>query len=160
MVLGRNRYANAYLALNLTIWHFACKSHIDVKRVYCRFGSILSDTTARACLNSLSATGLSELRETVSAGIEKGDMVCCIILDNVRQYCLVRGHRSSRQDQLKVGTAATAVFLDDCASGAFDLEARVEKQERREMTVQSLFNDNDWQHVQDVQALHFARALV
>jgi hypothetical protein len=53
MVLGRNRYANAYLALNLSIWHFACKSHVDVKRVYCRFGSILSDTTIRECLDSL-----------------------------------------------------------------------------------------------------------
>ncbi|KAJ7815078.1 hypothetical protein B0H14DRAFT_2375595 [Mycena olivaceomarginata] len=44
-ILSRNQYASGDLALPLGIWHFACKSHIDVKRVYCRFGSIISDTT-------------------------------------------------------------------------------------------------------------------
>jgi len=163
MVLGRNRYANAYLAMNLSIWHFACKSHVDVKRVYSRFGSILSDTTTRRCLDSLTDGSLSDLRTTVAAGIERGEMVCCIVLDNVQQYCLVREHRLGRQDQLKVGTAATAVFLDDYAPGAFDLQdhlARVEKQARKEMTVHSLYDDIDWRHVRDVQVLHFARALV
>ncbi|KAJ7807578.1 hypothetical protein B0H13DRAFT_1928946 [Mycena leptocephala] len=31
-IISRNRYANADLAMALGVWHFACKSHIDVKR--------------------------------------------------------------------------------------------------------------------------------
>ncbi|KAJ7435394.1 hypothetical protein FB451DRAFT_1418235 [Mycena latifolia] len=61
-ILSRNPYANADLAMILGIWHFACKSHVDVKRVYCRFGNIVSDTTARAALISMSATSMEKMR--------------------------------------------------------------------------------------------------
>ncbi|KAJ7035827.1 hypothetical protein C8F04DRAFT_954455 [Mycena alexandri] len=37
-VLSRNRYASGYLALPLAIWQFACKSHVDEKRIFSRFG--------------------------------------------------------------------------------------------------------------------------
>ena len=43
----------------LGIWHFAAKSHVDVKRVHSRFGNIVSDTTARKALNSM--TGQASL---------------------------------------------------------------------------------------------------
>ncbi|KAJ6584264.1 hypothetical protein B0H10DRAFT_1889863 [Mycena sp. CBHHK59/15] len=35
-IISRNRYANGDLAMIMGIWHFVCKSHIDVKR--CRWG--------------------------------------------------------------------------------------------------------------------------
>ncbi|KAJ6613098.1 hypothetical protein B0H10DRAFT_1806133 [Mycena sp. CBHHK59/15] len=52
-VRSRNRYANGYLALPLAVWQFACKPHVDEKRIFSRFGFTVHDTTARACLNSL-----------------------------------------------------------------------------------------------------------
>ncbi|KAJ6601767.1 hypothetical protein DFH09DRAFT_1020041 [Mycena vulgaris] len=68
-ILSRNRYANGYLAMVLGVWHFACKSHVDVKRVYSRFGYSVGDTTARNALNSMTTASLVELRaETNTAG--------------------------------------------------------------------------------------------
>ncbi|KAJ6478030.1 hypothetical protein C8R47DRAFT_1139181 [Mycena vitilis] len=73
-VLSRNRYASGYLALPLAVWQFACKSHVDEKRIFSRFGFTVHDTTARACLDSLTDTGLIKLRESVAEGIALGEM--------------------------------------------------------------------------------------
>ncbi|KAJ7661825.1 hypothetical protein B0H17DRAFT_953379, partial [Mycena rosella] len=69
-IVSRNSYANGDLALPLGIWHFACKSHVDVKRVYCRFGSTVSDSTARKALNSMSEASLTMTVESVYNSID------------------------------------------------------------------------------------------
>ncbi|KAJ7598416.1 hypothetical protein C8J56DRAFT_1039290 [Mycena floridula] len=43
-VLGRNRYANGYMAVAFGIWMFSCHSHIDVKRISCHIGMSISDS--------------------------------------------------------------------------------------------------------------------
>ncbi|KAJ7837884.1 hypothetical protein B0H14DRAFT_2362031 [Mycena olivaceomarginata] len=58
LTLSRNRYASGYLALPLAVWQFACKAHIDEKRILSRFGFTVHDSTARACLDSLTDSGL------------------------------------------------------------------------------------------------------
>ncbi|KAJ7661642.1 hypothetical protein B0H17DRAFT_953624 [Mycena rosella] len=73
-VLSRNRYANGYLALPLAVWQFACKSHVDEKRVFSRFRFTVHDKTARACLDSLSAMSLAKLRASVAEGVAVGEM--------------------------------------------------------------------------------------
>ncbi|KIK02172.1 hypothetical protein K443DRAFT_6346 [Laccaria amethystina LaAM-08-1] len=91
----------------LGVWHFAAKSHIDVKRVYSQFGNIPS--------------------------------------------------------VLKVGTAGTAIQLDDCKPGAFDLQshlARVAEKKQTTMTVETLRADVDWTHVHAIQSLYWVRVLV
>ncbi|KAJ7939688.1 hypothetical protein B0H13DRAFT_2300386 [Mycena leptocephala] len=93
----RNQYASGDLALPLGIWHFACKSHIDVKRVYCRFGSIISDTTVRTSLNTMTDTSIEALQTDVRKATEEDE--------------------SRRDNQLKVGTACTAVCYEDCKPG-------------------------------------------
>ncbi|KAJ7447560.1 hypothetical protein B0H11DRAFT_1878681 [Mycena galericulata] len=162
-VLSRNRYANGYLALPLAVWQFACKSHVDEKRVFSRFGLTVHDTTARACLNSLTDSSLAQLRENVAEGIAAGEMRWQYVLDNVQQWCRQRDLRLGRQDVLKVGCAATAILLEDCAPGAFDLQDhldRVMKQERKEMTTESLYDDIDWDYIHELTALHWVRILV
>jgi hypothetical protein len=47
--------------------------------------------------------------------------VQCTVLDKVQQYCCQRDHRIGREDVLKIGTAATAILLEDCLPSAFDL---------------------------------------
>ncbi|KAJ7697408.1 hypothetical protein B0H17DRAFT_904415, partial [Mycena rosella] len=42
-VLSRNRYASGYFALPLAVWQFACKSHVDEKRIFSRFGFTVHD---------------------------------------------------------------------------------------------------------------------
>ena len=147
----------------LSIWHFAAKSHIDVKRVYSRFGNIVSDTTARKALDSMTGSSLAILQASVKAATERGETEWCVVLDNVQEYCPVYEGGIARQSILKVGTAATAIRLDDCKPGAFDLQshlARVAQKKRKTMTVETLRTDIDWAHVHSVQSLHWARALV
>ncbi|KAJ7113608.1 hypothetical protein C8R44DRAFT_881891 [Mycena epipterygia] len=161
--LSRNRYASGYLALPLAVWQFACKAHVDEKRIFSRFGFTVHDTTASACLDSLTDTSLAKPRESVADGIANGTMRWQIVLDNVQQYCRQRDHRLGREDVLKVGTAATAILLEDCAAGAFDLQDhldRVMKQERRQMTIDSLYADIDWAYTHELTALHWVRVLV
>ncbi|KAJ7635908.1 hypothetical protein B0H17DRAFT_1279587 [Mycena rosella] len=163
LTLSRNRYASGYLALPLAIWQFACKAHVDEKRIMSRFGFTVHDSTARACLALLVGfSPLAKLRESVAEGIKNGTMRWQIVLDNVQQYCRQRDHRIGRQDLLKIGTAATAILLEDCAPGAFDLQdhlERVMRQERRELTTELLFEDIDWPYIQDLMALHWVRIL-
>ena len=40
-ILSRNHFTNGDLAMALGVWHFAAKSHINVKHVYNRFGNIV-----------------------------------------------------------------------------------------------------------------------
>jgi predicted transcriptional regulator len=57
----------------------------------------------------------------------------------------------SHESTLKVGTAGTAIRLDDCNPGAFDSQshlARVIQNKRTTMTVETLRADIDWTHVQ------------
>ncbi|KAK7015808.1 hypothetical protein R3P38DRAFT_3321613 [Favolaschia claudopus] len=163
LTLSRNRYATGYLALPLAVWQFACQAHIDEKRILSRFGFTVHDTTARACLDSLTDSSLDKLRQSILEGLAKGTMYWQLVLDNVQEYCRQRDHRIGREDVLKIGTAATAILLEDCSPGAFDLQDhlnRVVRQERRELTVDSLLGAIDWTYLHDLVALHWVRILV
>ncbi|KAJ7687522.1 hypothetical protein B0H17DRAFT_1136251 [Mycena rosella] len=163
LTLSRNRYASGYLALPLAVWQFACKTHVDEKWIFSRFGFTVHDTTARACLDTLTDSSLAKLRGSVAEGIKNGTMRWQIILDNVQQYCRQRDLRLGREDVLKVGTAATEILLEDCAPGAFDLQNHLDlviKQERRELTIDSLYGDINWAYIHELTALHWVRILV
>jgi hypothetical protein len=54
----------------LGVWHFAAKSHIDVKHVYSQFGNIISDTTVHKALNSMTGSSLARLRNSVKNATE------------------------------------------------------------------------------------------
>jgi hypothetical protein len=81
----------------------------------------------------------------------------------VQEFVDVYEQGIGRQSQLKVGTAATWVALQDCAPGAFDAadyHARVALKQRKELTTLSLFDDIDWEHIERVTSLHWVRVLV
>jgi len=161
-VLARNHYANGYLAMPLGAFNFACQSHVDVKRTLSHVGLIVGDTTTRANLKSMTDSSIRLLKDNVAEARKQGEVGCCIVLDNVQQYCLVHEEGIRKENQLKVGTAATAVYLEDCAPGAFKAQDhidRIAKQERKEMTINSLYGDIDWVHIGNVMALHWVRVL-
>ncbi|KAJ6548933.1 hypothetical protein B0H19DRAFT_952751 [Mycena capillaripes] len=105
-IVARNQYANGDLALPLGIWHFACKSHVDVKRVYSRFGAIVSDSTARNALDSMTDKSLAELKEQVRAGAARGEARYGKIIDNVQQYSPVLNMESDARTSSKSGAHA------------------------------------------------------
>jgi hypothetical protein len=100
----------------LGVWHFAAKSHVDIKRVYSRFGNIVSDTTVRDALNSLTGSSLRILQASVQDATARGETEWCLILDNVQEYCPVYEGGIARQSILKVGTAATVSYGSTTAS--------------------------------------------
>jgi hypothetical protein len=164
-ILSQNQYASGHLVLPLAVWQFTCKSHVDEKRIFSRFGFTVHDSTARACLNLLTDTGLTKLRQSIADGIAVGQMRWQYVLDNVQMLCRQRDHRLGRQDILKVGCAAPAILLEDCAPGAFDLQVHLDlvnvmKQERKEMTTESLYEAIDWDYIHELTALHWVRILV
>ncbi|KAF9033045.1 hypothetical protein BDZ89DRAFT_1012477 [Hymenopellis radicata] len=163
-LISRNRFATGYMAMQMGIWHFACKSHIDIKRVYTRLGSSVSDHTARLALIALADSGRKEVRDTIARVMEEsGYIPYCRIFDNVQQYQRVYEHGSGRRNKMITGTAATAVLMSNVEPGAFDVQDhldRVMANERRHLTVSSLYDDIDWQHLDEALALHFVRTLV
>ncbi|KAJ7643001.1 hypothetical protein DFH06DRAFT_999293 [Mycena polygramma] len=162
-IISRNAYASGDFALPLGIWHFACQSHIDVKRVYCRLGSTVSDSTARKALNSMSAASLADLQADVQEATADDESEHGKILDNVQEYSRVYEHGIGRENQLKVGTACTAFRFKKYIRGAFNADdhvGRVIKQERQGMTTESIFQSIDWDHLFHISDHHFVRVLV
>ncbi|KAF7334057.1 hypothetical protein MVEN_02311300 [Mycena venus] len=162
-ITSRNRYANGDLGLPLGLWHFACQAHIDVKRVLCRFGYSVSESTARNALNTLTNQSLNALQEKVRDATARGEVEFGKISDNVQRYEHVFEHGLGKENVLKHGTACTAFGFDDCKPGAFhaaDHIARIIKQERQNMTVESIYSSIDWEHIDNVSDLHFVRVLV
>ncbi|KAJ7716863.1 hypothetical protein B0H16DRAFT_1338536, partial [Mycena metata] len=165
-IVSRNRYANGDLALILGIWQFAVKAHVDLKRVYSRFGYSVSDTTSRNALNTMSTAGFVELKETVQEATESGETKHALLLDNCQEFCEVYEQGIGRQSELKVGTAGTHITLDDCAPGAFAAKPyyeRVAKQDPRVIApcvkTDILHEDIDWPHLRVVIPLNWARTL-
>ncbi|KAJ7208822.1 hypothetical protein GGX14DRAFT_632643 [Mycena pura] len=162
-IASRNRYASGDLGLPLGLWLFACQAHVDVKRILCRFGYSVSESTARNALNSLTNASLGALQEQVRHATARGEVEYGKISDNVQRYERVFEHGLGKENVLKHGTACTAFGLDDCKPGAFhaaDHIARVIKQERQNMTVESIYSSIDWEHMDNISALHFVRVLV
>ncbi|KAJ7774511.1 hypothetical protein DFH07DRAFT_952214 [Mycena maculata] len=163
LTLSRNQYASGYLALPLAIWQFATEAHVDEKRIMSRFGFSVHDSTARACLDSLTDLSLTELKQSIAEGIATSTMRWQLVLDNVQQYCRQHDHRIGREDALKIGTAATAILLEDCAPGAFDLQDHLDwvmHRERKDLTTDALLGDIDWPYIQELMTLHWVLILV
>ena len=111
----------------------------------------------------MTGSSLALLRDSIKDATERGETEWCLVLDNVQEYCPVYEGGIARQSILKVGTAGTAIRLDDCKPGAFDLQAHltcVAEKKRTAMTVETLRTDIDWTHVHSIQSLHWVRVLV
>jgi hypothetical protein len=161
-ITSRNRYASGDLGLPLGLWLFACQAHVDVKRVLCRFGYSVSDSTARNALNSLTGADLSALQEQVRDATARGEVDFGKISDNVQRYERVFEHGLGKENFLKHGTACTAFGLDNCKPGAFhaaDDIAHVINQERQSMTVETIYSSIDWEHMDNITDLHFVRVI-
>ncbi|KAJ7739719.1 hypothetical protein B0H14DRAFT_2638215 [Mycena olivaceomarginata] len=85
-IVCRNQYASGDLALALGIWIFACKAHVDIKRVFCRFGFSVSDTTAHHALNSMTDSDRDKMQCKVRDATEEGEAEVGKILDNIQRY--------------------------------------------------------------------------
>ncbi|KAJ7888903.1 hypothetical protein B0H14DRAFT_3713590, partial [Mycena olivaceomarginata] len=138
--MSRRRSANGYFALPTGVYLFATKAHTD----------------------SMGAKRKQMLQEKTVAALEQGDPASRTVLDNIQQYQPVREHGLCKQSQLMTGTAATAILLDNCAPGAFNLDIyhdRIIRNERASLTTDALLEDIDFDHLHRVFALHVVHIL-
>ncbi|KAJ7643162.1 hypothetical protein DFH06DRAFT_999278 [Mycena polygramma] len=157
-ITSRNQYASGDLGLPLGLWLFACQAHVDIKRVFCRSGYAVSDSTARNALDTLTDSSLNDLKDQVREATAQGEVKFGKVSDNIQRYDKVYEHGLGRQNVMKHGTACTAFQLDNCKPGAFhaaDHIARIVKQERQTMTAESIFNSIDWEHIDNTTDLHY-----
>ncbi|KAJ7724158.1 hypothetical protein B0H14DRAFT_2410846 [Mycena olivaceomarginata] len=84
--MARNRSANAYFALPVGTYLFATKAHTDVKRVFCKLGLLVHDTTVRNALISMGAKRKEALQADTIAALEKKEPAA---RKNTRQYTTV-----------------------------------------------------------------------
>jgi hypothetical protein len=151
------------MAIQFGIWHIACQSHIDVKRISCLMGNSMHDTSARRALATIADDSLSKLRSEVRDGHSTGTVLYRYVLDNIQQYLKVWEEGIGRENRLICGCAGTAIAMEDVAPGAFNLDdhfTRVLRNERSELTVEKLYDQINWNHISGIQQLHVLRVLL
>ncbi|KAE9396142.1 hypothetical protein BT96DRAFT_1041065, partial [Gymnopus androsaceus JB14] len=153
-ILSRNQYANSYMAMHMGIWHIACGSHVDVKRVASHLAMSVHETTARQALATMVDTSLENLRTEVGQGQKRYQVLYQFVLDNIQEFLRVWEGGTGLKNRLICGTACTAIGLDDCTDDAFnfvDRLMRILKNERAELTVQKIVDlDINWTHVSNL----------
>ncbi|THU99509.1 hypothetical protein K435DRAFT_939012 [Dendrothele bispora CBS 962.96] len=162
-VLARNQYANGYWAMQNGIWHIACQSHVDVRRIDCHKGASVHDTTARRALATIAEDSLEGLRVDMAKSNEEMQMSYRWVLDNIQQFLKVWEAGIGRDNLLVTGCAGTAIGMQDIAPGAFDLKDHVDrilKHDSAELTVHKLWASIDWNHISGVQSIHVLLALI
>ncbi|THU84431.1 hypothetical protein K435DRAFT_870254 [Dendrothele bispora CBS 962.96] len=100
--------------------------------------------------------------ETVEQA-DEGEVGRCYVLDNVQRNYAVHEGGLLVKPIMKVGCTATAVELEDCQKGAWDLSdylSRVAQNLRSKMTIGTLWNSIDWKNYHDIQALYVVKTLV
>ncbi|THV05746.1 hypothetical protein K435DRAFT_790011 [Dendrothele bispora CBS 962.96] len=132
-VMARNQYANGYWALQNGIWHIACQSHVDVKRVECLKGISVHDTTARRALVTVADDSLAKLQKNLMEGVKVSEMRYRWVLDNIQQYVKVWEGGIGRENRLLSGCAGTAILIEDTAPGAFDLDDHITRLIKKSM---------------------------
>ncbi|KAJ7190106.1 hypothetical protein GGX14DRAFT_382544 [Mycena pura] len=161
-VIARNKFANAYWALPMGVFLFASKAQSDVKRIFCRIGLAVADTTVRRALAALTQSREMNMQRETAAALAKKEPAYRINLDNIQKYQIVHEPGLGKKSTMIVGTAATAIRLDDCEPGAFNLDAheqRIIQNTGAESTIDDLLDTVDFPHLECVHAHHILRIL-
>ncbi|KAJ7648322.1 hypothetical protein DFH06DRAFT_997294 [Mycena polygramma] len=147
----RNRFA-IFFPILIGVFLFTCNVHRDVIALLCRLGLSISYSMILAQLHVLGADSAAQLQFLGAFDPEIGPQFL-LLFDNVnkmkRTWRATLGHK----DEVKSGTAATAIKLVGVLPGAFlsePLENAVREGKRRNLTFQQLYDDIDWPHIRGI----------
>ncbi|KAK7036841.1 hypothetical protein R3P38DRAFT_3182805 [Favolaschia claudopus] len=135
----------------------------------------VADTACGSCLQTQLLPHKVVMQTVADFGIKLSPIQSCryIFMDFIElplflcqiyevEYADVYEQGIGRKSELKVGTAATCVELDDVVDGAFDAEPfrrKVEARERKDLTTDDLFDDIDWVHIRVAIPPHWTLAI-
>ena len=86
-----------------------------------------------------------------------------VVLDNIQAYKKLWSPSLGGEAQMIIGTGATAVQMDDCPHGAFNLAPLLEnckQNQRSTLTIEALEANIDWAHIRTVERFHWMDALI
>ncbi len=148
LLLFRNRDANRSATLT-GVTMFTCGAHQIVYRILSRWGMSISYSTTIERLKMLAA-GADEKLKAWGKTAEDGDPKFQIVFDNINKMQRAWEANLGEQDILRSGTAAAVIKLEDVPPNALkcvaEVEANIEAQKRKELTVEDLLSDIDWNH--------------
>ncbi|KAJ7202320.1 hypothetical protein GGX14DRAFT_570824 [Mycena pura] len=131
------------------------KANSDVKRMFSKLGLSVHDTTVCRALVTMAERKAALHAQTVAA------LAVRAVAARRRSAISSSITWSLRPDleaiQLVTGTGCTALLLDDCAPGAFNLDAyqdRVILNARAQLTVNALLDDVNYDHLHHTACLH------
>ena len=148
---ARNLHFTAFQKLVGT-WLFAHTAQNSVYDVLGRFGLAVSYTSVLKFLKALSLSAKDVIREKAKT------RAFLIIYDNINRMFRAWDPDLAQKDYIHNGTAATYVEIEDCnIDKAFDpqpLKAALDAQKRTALSLEVLYRRVNWQHLNEVMALH------
>ncbi|KAG6904870.1 hypothetical protein DXG01_006553 [Tephrocybe rancida] len=138
----------------LGVFLFTCNANRDIFAVMSRLGLSIAYSSVLASLHTLSADSDRCLR-TLGALIELRGPRFLILFDNVNKMQRAWEPTISHGDEVKSGTAGTAIELEDIPEDAMRAEPllhNIKKNLRTTLTVKKLYDDIDWPHIHGIGA--------
>ncbi|KAK1235738.1 hypothetical protein PQX77_001026 [Marasmius sp. AFHP31] len=163
LIVGHNRYVNGYFSLPMGVQLFSLQAHTDLRRILCRMGLSVSDSTVQKALEFMTCSEREEMQQSTVEAAGRGESDKSYVFDNVQEHCAVYEGGVCRTTEMKIGTAGTAILNEDCPNGAWDLDdhlSRIVTDSQSALTVDSLMETIDWANYHDAQALYIVKTLV
>ncbi|EUC55973.1 hypothetical protein RSOL_149680 [Rhizoctonia solani AG-3 Rhs1AP] len=160
LVSFRNPLVN-FVQCVVAVFLFACSAHKTVYRAFNRIGMSVSHSTLHGHLKDLGASSRAALKTLGQRAYESSKQLTkepqqyfMLIFDNVNKYHAVsRRQTVAVKNEMKNGTAATAVVLEDVPLDAFDPKPymdNIKQNNHAGLTIKALFDDIDNKHLSRV----------
>lgn len=169
LITFRNPLVNFFQSI-ITVFLFACNTHKNVYRALNRMGVSTAHSTVHGHLNRLGDSTIRALKvlgrrayESSRATSTEAQQYFMLVFDNINKYHLARNQTVASKNRMKNGTAATAIVLEDVPPNAFDPKAyreNVNSNKRQSITVETLFEDIDQEHLAKVGAGLVMRTII
>ncbi|KAG8704943.1 hypothetical protein FRC09_003240 [Ceratobasidium sp. 395] len=157
LVTLRNGLVNFFQTV-LSIFLFACNTPKLVYRAMSRMGISKSSSTVHTHLLALGRSSIAALKalgrrayESATGRTKGPGRYFLLVFDNVNKYLPARRQTVGVKSQMRNGTAATAIVLEDVPDGAFDPKPywkNKSEQRRQNLTTQELLDDIDPVHLE------------
>ncbi|KAG9074629.1 hypothetical protein FS749_013783 [Ceratobasidium sp. UAMH 11750] len=168
LLIFRNQSINLFQHM-LGVFLFACNSPKPVFQVLGRLGIASAHSTVHQILNSLADSALERLASMAMDAKKSAEdprhpqKYFLLLFDNINKYHKAWKQSVAKKTELKSGTAATAVGVEDAPPNAFDPDpyfANLDKQDRRKLTLEKLYQDIDGSHLRKAAIGMIMRLLV
>lgn len=151
-ILGFRNQQNNFFRSIVGVWAVANRAPKAVHLFLSRIGLATAYTTTLKRLKTLADDAASRLL-ALGPEIAKGNTSVMLCFDNVNKSMHSREQAIGASDNMRCGTAATAIILEELPVGWMDpplLAANRAKGKRAELEVEDLCKDVDGKHVDNV----------